>query len=212
MDIEPSEWSEVNTESEEKPKVTSENCQFDETVESLSREIEMLVEADNEKSGVETTEHENSDVEMQLMIDEDVSEPIPEKLEQTSSNDNGCDPKISDKTDDNATKIDETTEKPNDVPDDVSTEKSTADTETSKDTTANIKSETPTNEEKKGAKRALRTRVEVQKEVENKKTDRVFISEVENKSEEKVDKSDDSLVTPEVPSVTKDKEEIIDDR
>lgn len=184
-------------------------------MESLSRDIEMLVEADNEKSGIETLEHESSDIEMQLMIDEDLPVPVSEKTEQAHLND-GCDAKISEKVDETIST--EPSEKLSVVPTEVNEDKSSTDTQIlndqSQETTAKNESDTTTDEVevKKAIKRSVRGRGK-QKKVESNKPPSIIITSVpKNKSEEKAVKSSDESVTPEVPSVTKSSEDVIENR
>ncbi|KAJ8684233.1 hypothetical protein QAD02_020025 [Eretmocerus hayati] len=94
---------------ETEEKVSPKKASPNETLETLSREVEELIEGDEKnqtlEKGMEVAENETSDVEMRLIIDDEISEPTtndagPELVANTCSGDLGgdCDVKSDNET------------------------------------------------------------------------------------------------------------------
>ncbi|XP_011505221.1 PREDICTED: uncharacterized protein LOC105368027 isoform X2 [Ceratosolen solmsi marchali] len=188
----------------------------EETLESLSMEVERLVEADdNEKTTEkisEITENEgSSDVEMRLMIDEEVADLAHEESDSKSSelqinnNKDGCDEKNCTESPEDVQKNEPEVEFSNVTQENKETgiisPKLIVSDDKPKDTVKTKLTEIDEVEEQKENRRVLRTRADKQKKVETIKSGSTSIPLAQDKSEVKVIKIDDTIIS-EVPLIT----------
>lgn len=208
MKIESMEASVTNIENEKMETDETEKCE--ETLESLSRDVERLVEEDDNRQineRVKTESEASSDAEMRLTIDEDIPESAPTEKEEDSKaqpdisdNKYGCD-QSSVKSPEDVQKVETIVESTSAVQQNSDAEmtaaKPAATDHKSKEATKVKSIEVEEVEEQKENRRVLRTRTDKQKKVETTKSVRVPTPIAPEKSETKV-KSEDAA-TSEVP-------------